>query len=238
MGMALIYNINIPIIMRAVTGLVHPPRLDLPICILCWEGHTMAAPNPSTLPDFINLAPNLVIETAADSKVVRLKRRRRSKPITERFWPKVDRSGGPDACWTWTAGRDDYGYGWFYTTDGKRRRSHIVSFEMVHGPVPRGLLVCHSCDNPPCVNPTHLWLGTYQDNLRDAAHKGRCRNLPKPGEENPAAKLKSSQVIEIRKRLKAGERLVVLAEEYGVSKSLISAIKNRHNWKCLPESTP
>ena len=82
-----------------------------------------------------------------------------------RFWSKVDKTG---SCWVWTARCDKDGYGQF---DGKQAHRTIYSWEI--GEIPVGLLVCHSCDNPPCVNPSHLWLGTAKDNAQDRENKGR-----------------------------------------------------------------
>lgn len=91
------------------------------------------------------------------------------------FWAKVDKSGGDDACWIWTAFRLRAGYGLFKWY-GKDTGAHRVSWELAHGAIPDGLWVLHNCpggDNPACVNPAHLWLGTQQDNTDDMVKKGR-----------------------------------------------------------------
>jgi len=90
-----------------------------------------------------------------------------------RFWRKV-KKGSPDECWLWTAGRAGSGYGQFYRRKNVPVGAHRFSWELAHGqPVPPGRMVMHLCDNPPCVNPAHLVVGTCQDNARDCAAKGR-----------------------------------------------------------------
>ena len=93
-------------------------------------------------------------------------------PVDQRFWLKVDRSKD---CWNWTASKVGKGYGGF--TDKRHRRKHIVAhrfaWESCNGPIPDGLFVCHKCDNMLCVNPTHLFLGTQSDNIKDCFRKQR-----------------------------------------------------------------
>jgi hypothetical protein len=97
----------------------------------------------------------------------------RRTAIADRFWAKVEKM--PDGCWVWQAARSVSGYGLLAPSGGVRgdRRAHRVSWELHNGPIPAGLWVLHSCDNPPCVNPDHLFLGTRSDNMRDCASKGR-----------------------------------------------------------------
>jgi hypothetical protein len=98
----------------------------------------------------------------------------RPKPTPEqtaaRFWSKVEKGQG---CWTWTAGRNADGYGWFKISGGPKV-AHRVAWELTNGPIPEGLIVRHRCDNPPCVNPGHLELGTHKDNRRDCSQRGRA----------------------------------------------------------------
>ena len=97
-----------------------------------------------------------------------------------RFWSKVNQRG-PDDCWEWQEGKSKQGYGQF-TLYGAHLRAHRFAWMLTHGPIPDEMLVCHKCDNPPCCNPSHLFLGTHLDNQRDKKAKGRCAT----GERNGA----------------------------------------------------
>lgn len=141
-----------------------------------------------------------------------------------RFWRKVNRGRGRDACWTWTGstlGRD--GYGAFSVARGKARGqqppryAHRVAYMLVHGPILAGLSVLHRCDNPPCVNPTHLFLGTQRDNMRDAANKGRL-HVERPRRQ----RLTTAQLIEVDALYASGWPQVRIAERFGVTPSWVS----------------
>ena len=152
------------------------------------------------------------------------------KTVAERFWPKVTKAG-PDDCWPWNAGRDDKGYGTLSTRHGKSPvKAHRVSWELHNGPIPPGKEVMHDCDNPPCVNPRHLKLGTHQQNMADAHKRGRINNYRHGrGENNNAAKLTADQVREVR--LFAGKLTqTALAKEFKVSRRTIFNILNRKQW--------
>lgn len=136
-----------------------------------------------------------------------------------RFWDKVDKSGG---CWLWTACLSKTGYGVFSILN-YAFKAHRVSYALAKGE-PGEFNVNHSCDNPVCVNPSHLWVGTQQENVADAKTKGRH---PK-GEEHLDHILTESQVLEI---LESNESQYALARKYGVSRTTIQAIIEGRNWK-------
>ena len=162
----------------------------------------------------------------------------------KRFWSKVNKNGpvirpelGP--CWVWTANRLPSGYGRFWpnASEGKIG-AHRFSFLLAFGVDPGDLDVCHRCDNPPCVRPDHLFLGTATDNGADMVAKGRHAAATHPesmvrGERQGHAKLTTTQVLEIKERLAMGETCDEIAADYSVSRSAISLIKIGRNWKWL-----
>ncbi len=95
----------------------------------------------------------------------------KTKSIDEKFWQKVDKT---NSCWLWKGGKDIYGYGRL-RVPGHNLLAHRISYELHHGPIPKEMLILHKCDNPPCVNPAHLFLGTQETNNKDAKSKGRSR---------------------------------------------------------------
>jgi len=146
--------------------------------------------------------------------------------LEERFRSKV-RVGGPDDCWEWTGTRHRYGYGEYRSHGGKFRASRYL-FERVIGPIPPTLCVLHRCDNPPCVNPKHLFLGTHGTNMRDSARKGRKAK----GEKHSRAKLRQVQVEMIRRLYDEMEvPLVHLARLYGITPMGIGNIVHRRKWR-------
>lgn len=139
-----------------------------------------------------------------------------------RFWSRVDKSG---ECWEWTALRNTGGYGRIFV--GRCRvthKNHVtiaprVSWTMAHGRIPEGLCVCHKCDNPPCVNPAHLFLGTQGENARDCASKRRHHH----GERHRFSKLTDEDVRRIRE-LSAVRPQTKIARDYGISQGHVSEI--------------
>ena len=156
--------------------------------------------------------------------------------IVEKFWKKVRKSEG---CWEWMASQVR-GYGSFTSgpNHGLSSRAHRVAWELTYGVIPRGLDVCHRCDNRGCVNPDHLFLGTSQDNMDDKVRKGRqakglehSRKILKCGPKGElvgSSKLTLAEVIEIRN---SSARKIDLSKKFGVTRQTIHHIQVRNTWK-------
>ncbi len=151
-----------------------------------------------------------------------------------RFWSKVSMPS-PDACWEWQRARKGTGrnaYGVYGLTKTRTIKAHRYSWEFWFGPIPtdgpgpHGWCVLHRCDNPPCVNPAHLFLGTQPQNVADMRAKERCQM----GEECAWSKLTEEKVRDIRRRIQAGERATVLGKEYGVGWQQIGRIARGTRW--------
>lgn len=134
-------------------------------------------------------------------------------------------------CWLYLGRHEKKGYGVIDIGD-KSYLAHRVSYETHIGPIPNGLCVCHSCDNPTCINPEHLWLGTSYQNIQDAKQKGHFKNIH-DGELNGRAKLTSSDVMTIRDLRSKGMKLSSLAEKFNVAASTIGYVIYGGTWKCL-----
>lgn len=162
-----------------------------------------------------------------------------AKSVADRFWEKVDKSAGPDGCWGWLASKDRKGYGKHCLPKTKRPfLAHRIAYEMVIGPIPTGLWVLHRCDNPSCVNPSHLWIGNHSDNMRDCYEKGRHvaqhSELMRRGSAHGMSKLNEEQVVQIRHKWSAGSSVKELCHEFSVSRGCIGGIVYRRKWKHLP----
>lgn len=146
-----------------------------------------------------------------------------------RFWSKVRKD--PDGCWRWTSTITACGYGQFKFRGkhGASALAHRVSWELHNGPIPAGLCVCHHCDNPCCVNPDHLFVGTPSDNMRDKAEKGRAAK----GDRNAACVLSPDAVRAIRAMgdTRASHRSI--ARLHGVSHKTVSDILHGRRWTWL-----
>jgi len=165
----------------------------------------------------------------ADDSVLQRKRGPQERPLSERFWEKVNQ-GSEDQCWEWIGTRNNKGYGRVYVSREKGPKfSHRVSWELINGHIPEGKYILHRCDNPPCCNPAHLFVGTHLDNIRDMIAKGRRRDIScvLRGEDVPKSKLTYNDVKFIREsNLSCGS----LGSILGVSGSTIKAVRQRRNW--------
>lgn len=149
-----------------------------------------------------------------------------SKPIGElsesdkaRFFAKINRDGPTmpymeTACWVWTGAKDKKGYG-RARANGKTHLSHRLSFQISNAQIPEGRLCLHRCDNPPCVNPTHLRNGTARQNTEEMMEKGR--DFHAFGEEHPRAKLDRNKVLEMRGMRKSGGSILSISRKFGVA---------------------
>lgn len=149
--------------------------------------------------------------------------------LEERFWSFVDKSPnqGPNGdCWEWQGKRDQDGYGRF-SVQNKAFKPHRFSYKLANGKLPEDLLVCHSCDNPPCVNPKHLFLGSNRDNMQDMVNKGRSLK----GEANRVSKLNGGKVKFIRNLYKNGYNCAQISRMFKMDSSTIGDIVNRKYWK-------
>lgn len=178
------------------------------------------------------------------------------KPIAERFWKFVLKPDTEDGCWTWVGGTTTAGYGIIGAggRNGASLLAHRVSWEIHNGPITDGLFVCHHCDNPSCIRPSHLFLGTQKDNLQDASRKGHMHNWQvlhpefirrgelhwsrfhperiARGEGMTTAKLTETDVREIRELYATGKYYQrQLANMFGVTQSNIWCVVSRQTWK-------
>lgn len=143
--------------------------------------------------------------------------------VTFRFMAKVVKRD--NGCWYWSGmKRGKYG---LVRIGGRRIAAHRASYQLFVGEISGGLLVCHTCDNPICVNPDHLFLGTYLDNYQDMIEKGREVYGDRRGSKNSLAKLTEDDVREIRD---SSETQVKIGKRFGVSQSVISEIRSRKLW--------
>jgi hypothetical protein len=166
----------------------------------------------------------------------------RKVPPEVRFWKWVDKSAGEDSCWIWIGGHSTEGYGCFALDGHRSIGAHCASWILHNGAIPKGLFVLHECDNPPCVNPRHLKLGTHGQNCADMVARGRScvgdrqwqrkyPHLRKRGSRHHNSKLIEEQVLEIRRAYSAREEnQYELAARFGVSQVLIGKIINRIAW--------
>jgi hypothetical protein len=143
------------------------------------------------------------------------------------FWTRIDKSG---KCWVWQGARCSKGYG----SLGFKRKivsAHRLAYELTHGPIPTGMHVLHHCDNPPCCNPDHLWLGTNADNVADRHRKGRSNGGSGPGELCGHAKLTSDVAKQIRELCASGVTQRKCAKMFGVHFGTVNDLVLRKTWR-------
>lgn len=170
---------------------------------------------------------------------------RKAQPVEKRFWSKINKNGS-NGCWEWLDKVDFDGYGRFTVgslVDNTKKcvRAHRFSYELSNGSIPKGLLVCHKCDNRKCVNPDHLFLGTQKDNVNDAIAKNRFVFNTKyltpdkfcfySGERNPQAKLSNEDVVEIRNLSASGWSTKSLSHKFNVSTYTITEVVRKKRFR-------
>ncbi len=160
----------------------------------------------------------------------------------DKFWAHVRKS---DSCWEWIGGKKESGYGYFDPGPRiPRARAHRWIYQYLNGPVDPKVHVCHICDNPGCVRPDHLFMGTDADNMRDCARKGRHGMQRHPersslhtmlvrpkGEQHGSAKLTADQVREMRRLKREGVSARELGKQFGIHPGYVSKIVSSRKWK-------
>ena len=147
------------------------------------------------------------------------------KNIEEAFLAKIDKT---NECWEWFGPKNESGYG-HLTFGGKIYLTHRFSYKYFFGGIPENMYVCHKCDNPSCVNPKHLFIGTPNDNVQDKMQKQRHRVLK--GFDNSCSKLNKEILLKIRDKLNKGEKGAHIAKEFNLSPMTISNIKLNKSWR-------
>lgn len=156
------------------------------------------------------------------------------KTLIQRLDEKTDKTAGPDGCWPWTGSRYDQGYGRIMA-DGKRRKASRVVLALKLGrEIKPGLWALHTCDNPPCVNPAHLYEGTPKQNKEDERVRGRMA----VGERHPRCKFTDEQVLEMRKMRTEGALLRVIADHFGASVAQVGQIASGKKRRIQKNTVP
>lgn len=156
------------------------------------------------------------------------------RPKRDRWEERVDKSGD---CWIWIGARTSHGYGQLRTGNpGRVEMAHRLAWEFYRGPISAGMDICHRCDNPPCVNPDHLFPGNAEANARDMVAKGRKKGGSPKGVSHPMPtgnswKLNSEIVLEIRRRAEGGESYASISRSFDLTAAMVSRIVRRLSWR-------
>lgn len=178
-------------------------------------------------------SPALIATTLSEAVLTELLNNMIADPeqrrfLESRFWRHVDQSGGPDGCWPWTGNRGQKGYGRVICGGNRLLAAHRVSLALHSGPIPSGICACHHCDNPACVNPTHIFRGTNEENTADKIRKGRARYAPPRGSKVRSSKLTEETVSKIKRD---DRPMSQIAKDHGVSYMAIYYIKKGLAWR-------
>jgi len=161
------------------------------------------------------------LKSEKNSIAMKAMRLRQSGSLQDRFFSRFVKLA--NGCWQWRSHTDKDGYG-VLPGAHQNTRAHRLSYEIHHGTIPEGMIVCHHCDNPGCVNPDHLFVGTQKDNAQDALMKGRHYI----GEKNGRSKLTKENVKEILASDLNGQQL---ANKFGVTRSTINNVRRGDTWQ-------
>ena len=146
-----------------------------------------------------------------------------------RFWSKVDMRG-PDECWNWQASVNARGYGRFKLASYQNATASRVALIAAKREEPDGMQVLHTCDNPSCCNPAHLYFGTHEQNMRDKVARDRCRSGDQSGFKNGASKIDERQLALIVRRIQAGWNNQQIAADMPIGHAMVSKIRLGHLW--------
>jgi HNH endonuclease len=159
---------------------------------------------------------------------------RRVTPFAVRLWSRIDQST-TEGCHPWMGPLARNGYGYLSTglRTGRKILAHRAVWQLMYGPIPKGLVVCHGCDNRRCCNPAHLRVDTHKGNIQECIAKGRNSPPPPrpPGKRGSGAKLSDDQVRDVRRRIATGESQTSIAKRFGVDQVVISLIVRHKTYR-------